>query len=189
MALVSDPSLDGFNSYVSVEEAEEYFAGTYFGGSRKWSDLEPAEQEAVLISATRRINGLPWNGKPADVGQFMAFPRIFEYGYSRVPNVAPVPVTGWVPVGGTGVDDEAEALPTWLKEATFEMAFWLWTEDERPATDAEFAMLKSSKIGPLDYQFRDSMGSIPPNVLAILTGLGPAVIDLSTGPRSMRMVF
>ena len=192
MAIVSNPSEDGFNSYVSVEEADDYFAGTYFGASKKWTKLEPSQQEAVLISATRKLSNLAWAGKPASEYQVLPFPRLFvgEYGYSYFPNVSPVPISGWVPVDAVDPDGTMaeEFIPVWLKQATFEMAQWLWTEEERPATDVEFAMLKSSKTGPLDYQFRDSMG-LPPSVLAILQQLGPTVIDLRTGPRSMTMVF
>lgn len=196
MALVSDPSLEGFNSFVSVAEADEYFSGVYFGSSKKWSDfIDETEKEALLITATRRLNSLPWAGSTYSDSQALAFPRNFaargEYGYSYFPNVAPVPVTGWIPVGDA--DDEVipeTFIPVWLKQAVYETAFWIWAEDERPATDAEFSMLKSMKIGPLDYAFRDSSGStLAPAVVAILNGLGPTVIDMGTGARSMRMVY
>lgn len=167
MALVSDPSLEGYNSFVSVEEADEYFSGTFFGSGKKWTDFEDEEvKSALLITATRRLNSLPWGGRPLSDTQSLSFPR--AYG-------AYTPTIG--------------IIPQWLKSATCEMARWLWEEEDRPATESEFAMLKSMKVGPLDFQFRDNMGALPPVVASILKGAGPHVIDLSTGPRTKQMVL
>lgn len=178
MALVSDPSLEGFNSFSSVEDADEYFTGVYFGSARKWSDItDVAEKEALLITATRKLNSLPWGGNPFSDEQPLAFPRSFlnpsaEYGY------------GWVSTGEFG-----PALPNWLKNATYEMARWIMSEEDRPATDAEFSMLKSMKVGPLNYEFRDGLLGLPPGVSGLLSTLGTHIIDLGTGPRSKRMVL
>lgn len=193
MALVSDPSAEGFNSYASVDEADEYFSSVYFGEVKKWSSFSDADKEALLITSTRRLSDLPWLGAPVSASQTLAFPRVFdnwEYGYSYFPNVSPVPVSGWIPL--TLLEDAPDPstfIPVWLKRATFEMALWIWTEDDRPATASEFAMLKSMKVGPLDYAFRDRALDVSPAVLAILTGLGPAYITLSTGPQSLTMVY
>ena len=181
MALVSDPSLDGFNSFVSVDEASDYFAGSYFGSGKSWDDVSDY-QEALLITATRKLNSLLWAGSPVSDAQVLAFPRSFssgEYGYSYFPNVAPMPINGWIPVG-TEIDevDPATFIPMWLKRATYEMAHWLWSEEDRPVTDIELSYLKSQKVGPLDQVFKDGVKPFPPEVLAILGSLGSAVIDL-----------
>lgn len=173
MAIQSDPTIAGFNCFVSASEADDYFAGMYFGDSQSWDDVS-ANQEALLITATRALNSLPWIGTPADPTQALAFPRSFgisgEYGYS------------------TGTPT---TIPQWLKEATCEMAFWIWSADDRPATDIEFAQLKSQKIGPVDYTFRDAtaFSNLPPAVLAILRAQGADVISLNTKARSMGIVL
>lgn len=195
MAIQSDPTLVGFNCFASQLEADAYFEGVYFGDSASW--LEQADkQESLLVTATRRLNSLTWGGYPLSQSQSLAFPRYFgssaEYGYSYFPNVAPVPIQGWIPVGsGLSASNPAQAIPKWLKDATCEMALWLWTESDRPATDAEFGMLKSVKLGPVDYAFRDvkAGGNLPNSVAQILRAQGAMIIDLRVGTRSASMVF
>jgi hypothetical protein len=191
MALVSDPAAEGFNSYVSVDEATAYFGTFYFGSSQTWDDVAD-HQEALLITATRRLNTLPWNGTPFSDTQLLAFPRTFytgEYGYSDYPNVAPVPISGWIPVAEVEEVDASIYIPFWLKQATCEMAYWIWTEGERPFSDVEFAQLKSQKVGPLSYEARDSALNMSPTVYALLSSLGPMYITLGTSARSMSMVY
>lgn len=173
MALVHNPSLDGYNSFVSIEDATAYFAGTYFGSSKKWSEYDIDEQASLLITATRRLNALSWGGSPYSGTQSLAFPRSFqdpdEYGYGPA-------VSG---------EDEATYIPSWLKEATCEMAFWIMTEEDRPFSDIEAAMLQHEKTGPLDQTLRATYISFPPAVASILSAQGSWVIDLDgiTGKR------
>jgi hypothetical protein len=184
MAIQSDPSLEGFNSFASQEEADAYYAGFYFGDHQSWEDVED-NQERLLITAFRKLIALPWGGRPYDASQTMAFPRYFiyddEYGWNTFDSQSPV--------GGDPAPEPppVPVSPEWLKAAQLEWAFWMWTEGDRPATDAEFAQLKASKVGPLDYTFRDNTkySNLPPSVLAILQAQGDFIIDLSTGPRSM----
>ncbi len=177
MAIQSDPTLPGYNSYVSIAEADEYFSGFFFGDSATWA-AQGDKKEALLITATRRLSSLAWNGVPYDPVQVHPFPRYFydpsEYGYGPIdPDVPP-------------------EIPAWLKAATCEYAFWLWTDGDRPATDAEFAQLNSVKYGgALTYEFREvgKYGSLPPNVAAILNGLGSLYIDMGVGRKSYGIVL
>lgn len=175
MAIQSDPTLAGFNCFVSLAEANTYFENVFFGDSASWAD-QADKQESLLVTATRRLNSLTWGGYPLTATQSLAFPRNFasayEYGYSPSTTVPAV-------------------IPQWLKDATCEMALWFWTESDRPATDAEFGMLKSVKLGPVDYAFRDvkAGGNLPESVAAILRAQGALIIDLRTGARSASMVF
>lgn len=195
MAIQSDPTVTGFNCFVSASEADNYFASSYFGDSASWDD-QADSQEALLISATRRLSSLRWGGTPAVTGQALAFPRQFsvigEYGYSYYPNVAAMPLDGWVPVDVNTVTSSTVAIPQWIKDATCELARWIWTEGERAATDQEFAQLKSVKYaGALDYQFRDSnqYSNLGPAVAGILFAQGYGIIDLRTGAKSISMVY
>lgn len=174
MALVYDPSLNGFNSYVSVEDATIYFQGTYFGSSKKWTDYADEDQESLLITATRKLNALSWGGTPYSDSQLLAFPRSWEdpteYGYG--PSVP------------SDVDEEFY-IPQWLKDATCEYALWIMTEEDRPFSDIEAAMLQQEKVGPLDQTLRATFISFPPAVAAILGSLPGWMIDLDgiTGKR------
>lgn len=58
------------NSYVTLEEANEFLAGETL-----WEGLEVAEKERNLLTATRHIDGLLLCGEKADSSQILAFPR------------------------------------------------------------------------------------------------------------------
>ncbi len=62
----------GTNSYITVAEADAYFAERY--GYDKW-DLEP-DKEGALISATQNLDMMcTWLGTKCDDSQALAFPR------------------------------------------------------------------------------------------------------------------
>lgn len=58
------------NSYVTLDEADEFLAGETL-----WEGLEAAEKERNLLGATRHIDGLLLCGEKADSSQILAFPR------------------------------------------------------------------------------------------------------------------
>jgi len=175
MALVSDPTEEGYNSFASLDEATAYFGETYWkNGKNPWTAFNPDEQEALLITASRRLSALPWLGVPLVDAQLLAFPRSYtSYEYGGVTEV------------GT------EANPSWLISATAEMARWTWEESTRPLGDFDLSAIKSVSIdGAISVTFRDGVSAILPSaVMALLKTAGSAYIDLSTGPRSMTMVY
>ena len=81
MALVSDPSLAGFNSYASVVAADTYHAGRLH--NQTWIDAPTATKESALIWATRNFDSLEWIGWLTDPAQNHQWPRtgVFRNGH------------------------------------------------------------------------------------------------------------
>ena len=68
MALVKNQ-----NSYVTVQEADAYFADLLQG--KEWADVDPADKEKALISATATLDNMIWVGSVQAQDQPLAFPR------------------------------------------------------------------------------------------------------------------
>jgi hypothetical protein len=59
--------------YGSLEGADRYFANMLEG--QRWEYTEPDKRRRALVTATRRIDNLPFIGEKADAGQLLQFPR------------------------------------------------------------------------------------------------------------------
>lgn len=64
------------NSLVTLEDAQCYFDERY--DSADWYKLEEAEQEKLLITASKKISCFDFVGSPQKQGQPLAFPRDYE---------------------------------------------------------------------------------------------------------------
>lgn len=62
-----------FSSYATVEDADKYFSAK-FGSS--WHDIEETEKAQLLVSATREIEKLKFQGLKLDPEQELKFPRV-----------------------------------------------------------------------------------------------------------------
>jgi len=63
----------GENSYIDIEEADEYFAGRLHAES--WGQADNSTKEKALRQATREIDRQPLTGRKTDTSQTLAFPR------------------------------------------------------------------------------------------------------------------
>jgi len=72
MALVK-----GTNSYVTVAEADSYFADRLDVDA--WNTADSATKAQALVTASAVLEEQPWAGVVVDVDQPMAFPRIGTY--------------------------------------------------------------------------------------------------------------
>ena len=70
----------GENSYIDIEEANEYFAGRLHAES--WGQADDNTKEKALKQATREIDQQPLKGRKTETSQTLAFPR---YPDSEVP--------------------------------------------------------------------------------------------------------
>lgn len=61
------------NSYVTVEEADSYFANTL--QFEDWNQFDTSAKEKALITATRQIDRLPFASRKLDINQSLEFPR------------------------------------------------------------------------------------------------------------------
>ena len=69
------------NSYLTIEEANEYFSGRL--GSDIWTTLTETQKEQALITATKRIDTLPFIGYKCSPAQPLEFPRFFvDFSYA-----------------------------------------------------------------------------------------------------------
>ena len=63
----------GENSYIDIEEANEYFAGRLYAES--WGETSDADKEKALRQATKEIDRQLLKGRKATDTQELAFPR------------------------------------------------------------------------------------------------------------------
>lgn len=61
------------DSYVTVEEANAFFAATL--NSDAWDEADDTKKEKALKMATRQIDRLPFAGRKLDINQSLEFPR------------------------------------------------------------------------------------------------------------------
>ena len=158
----ADPQSASMNSYVTVAEADDYFSAKF--GAEGWADLEQVTKEALLYEATNILETFQFDGQRTVRTQPLKWPRKLIYNEESV-------------------EQPSNVVHPKVKIATFEMAYWKWTEEDRPATDAELEQLESSKIGPLDYTFKKGVSRIPAHVIDILKGIGPGVLISAPGSK------
>jgi hypothetical protein len=65
-----------FTSYITVAEADAYFATAPNGPT--WAALSTEEKETALTAATRQLETLCWKGEVCDAAQLLAWPRAIE---------------------------------------------------------------------------------------------------------------
>ena len=124
MALVK-----GTNSYVTVAEADSYFADRLH--SETWSGASPTDKEKALITATGLLDQKPWVGEAENELQSLAFPRI---GYYYDPKY--------------GRDLDLINTPERVLKATYELALHLLSNDVMAASST----VKSLSVGPISLQ-------------------------------------
>jgi hypothetical protein len=149
---VGDPSA---NSYVSVEEADAYFAGRYLSGEG-WSGFTEAQKVARLWQAAIAIDRLPFIGRPASVTQAMQWPRrsgVLDHEYSSLVV--------------QGVRIPLQVVPQAIKYAQAELALVIFDDDGNlPSLDG--SQIKSETLGKWSISYE-------PDVEPLLAA--PVVLD------------
>lgn len=107
MALVK-----GTNSYVTVAEAEEYFADRL--NATAWLTAEDSQKSQALVTATTMLDNLDWAGAAVNPSQSLAFPRNAEYFDPRVGMMI----------------TSVSIVPERILHATFEQAYHLLNNDD-----------------------------------------------------------
>lgn len=67
----------GENSYISVEDADAFFADIYAPEVFPWQEADDTAKEQALITATRRIDAQSYLGRKKDPEQLLQFPRCY----------------------------------------------------------------------------------------------------------------
>lgn len=178
MAFTFDATVGGAsaNSYVSVSDADDYFAAHLDGSF--WA-IPTARKQAALVQATNRLDmegyeGLPTTDLP---GQRLQWPRKYILdrdtdfdGYPYVTETATITYT----LGGSYLPDNV--IPKELKDATCEMALHYLKQSagEFSVDDNDLETLSKYKLGPMDFTIRDGIKAdrLPTKVKNLLTAIG-----------------
>ncbi len=144
MALVVDT-----NSYVSVAEADAFFADKFFADTSPWEAATAADKERALITATRRIDALSLVGTKADPLQALEFPRAWQVWEEDEP----------------GVYVETGVLPN-VKRACMEEALATLAGEEEPLrVQLQREGVTSAKIGSTSESYSGT-GAMRPALLS-----------------------
>lgn len=156
----STPSSSVSNSYLSVTEADDYFAGRF--GADKWATFTNTQKQQLLVTSTKQLDTAVYGGRRAKQIQSLQWPRF-----------------GLADADGYAISDLT--IPTKLKEAACEMAYWIWTEEDRLLSDTEILQVDTYKVGPIDVQVNKERIVFPPKVEEMIKSIGPGVlVDAST---------
>ena len=156
----------GANSYVSLAYADEYFSAHPFY-SDQWSDLNLNQRHHLLIFATTQINNLfNWYGFRSYNEQVLDWPRQRVWYAQQRDYYA------------------SNAIPSALKQATCEMAYFLSKGDVFGDSSSEG--LESLKIDVIELNFGNSKrkAPVPAAALTLLRGLG----DYAYGGRVQKVL-
>jgi hypothetical protein len=102
----------GTNSYVTVDEANAYFADRLDVAA--WTDGSDTQKSQSLITATMILDSLEWAGVAVSDSQSLAFPREGSYFDPRL---------------GYDVDLSGAKAVSRINTATFELAYHLLNND------------------------------------------------------------
>lgn len=168
MNLIIDVGGKDSNSYVTLEEAQEYV--NIYGSSKElregWSALEELDQTRLLIQAVdQNDSNFHWVGMKVELDQALAWPRIIsgiEYG-----------------------------IPKAVKQAQCEQALWLMNAE--PPQDAD-SPLSAIAVGPIKVNFNEKSSFrqtlyMADKVKRLLSNLGTLETPESTNTiRTIRLV-
>ena len=158
--------LDNATSYVSVANADDYFAVDL--NAAGWTALTTEQKELQLGWATRFLDQkTTWKGSPATTVQALRWPRTGTYDRDGVA------------IGGSVVPDEVAA-------ATCELARWLLTNNPSAGQDVEYLRRVVVDVVEVEYQENTTQTAYPSILNAILTGLGSFTVGRAQFSRIAR---
>lgn len=151
--LVEDGSgLSSATSYVSVADADDYFA--IDANNEAWDALPEEQKEFFLAWATRYIDQkVNWKGSKATSVQGLRWPRVYVKDRD-------------------GVYIEDDVIPTQVKQITYEVARWLMDNDPAAGSDVENLKKVVVDVVEIEYQDQTSQTSFPTLFSDILQGIG-----------------
>ena len=130
----------GVNAYVSVADADAYFADRL--GGEIWLGLSEQVRAAALISATKHIDGMHWKNSAISASQPLAFPRDGTYFDNRV-----------------GAYVAMNPVPHNVEIATCETALYL--VNNQSVLDGQTSV-KGLKVGPIELTEISSVSQTAP---------------------------
>jgi hypothetical protein len=171
MAFVFDaaPGSSTANSYVSVAEADDYFAAHL--ESSFWA-ISAAKKQAALVQATNRIDREKFGGQlTARNTQKLQFPR--SYVLSRDSMMVNPDFSD---ASNAYYYRNPNTIPHEVEQATCEMALYYLKQisGEYSVDDNDLETLTNYKVGPLDLAIKDGIKAdrLPTRVAELLKALG-----------------
>ena len=153
MAFDSTPSSPTANSYVSVQQAEDYFL--YRNDSSLWPTATLHKQQ-LLVTATRRLQSERFRGNKTVATQSLMFPMYYI-------------------IDSMGYELSSTTIPTAIIEATCELAYsYLITNEFSPA-QLEHLDSYSASVGNISESYtlkKQVYSDLPTVVKIILEGCG-----------------
>jgi len=137
ITLDTTPGGSGANSYVTLEQGDEYLeAHLVFRGV--WSAMDEAEKAARLVRAAQAIDRMDFIGSPLTVDQALAFPRV------RPADERPLQL-----------DLMDLTVPNAVQRAQCEMVIHLWADSDaatgRSAGTRELATARVDGVAAVSY--------------------------------------
>lgn len=139
--------LVGVNSYLDVAAADAYFSDRL--GAEAWAALTPTQKSQALVSATRRLDRLPFLGAKKDQAQALAFPRC--YPPTGLPLISNPNSVDDLPYGA-GWYCESD-VPQAIKDAVCEEALALVTIGKSQRLELQAQGVRSFSLGRLSETF------------------------------------
>lgn len=137
----------GVNSYLDVAAANAYFSDRL--GAEAWGALTDAQKAQALVTATRRLDRLPYLGAKASPTQPLAFPRC--YPPASLPLISH-PNSFDDLLYGAGWYCEPD-VPQAVKDATCEEALALVSAGKSQRLELQAQGVKSFSLGRLSEAF------------------------------------
>lgn len=130
----------GVNSYVTLAEAEAYFADRV--DAVAWFELADDDRKSqALVTATTLLDSLNWDGQSVSETQPLAFPRRISFFDPRL-----------------GVDVCTDETPDRMNKATFELAYHLLNNS---GILDETGTVESLQLGPISLETVKNASTIP----------------------------
>ena len=133
----------GTNSYISVTDADTYFATKY--GAEAWSALSTETKDQLLITATQRIDTLRLKGRKYVYTQTLNFPRYLDRNIEYQQDYL--------------YDVNLNTIPEVVEKATCEEALALLNTEATKRRELQEQGVTSFTIGKLSETFSDNVSS------------------------------
>lgn len=171
MAIDASPTSPTMNAYCDLTFADAYFAFRF--GAEAWTDFDESTKEALIVRATNKLDTLEYGGLKADRNQPLQWPRQLIYD-------------------NEGNSYASDVVPTKVKQATCEMAYWLWTEEDRFFSDTDLGQIESYSAGPLDVKAKKGAATWPDEAMTLLRSVGKGTVlgtNSGAGAQTMRIML
>lgn len=153
------------NSYVTVEEAEDYFSTRIDAGA--WHNADAEDKESSLVTATQLIDNFEYVGAVASLSQELAWPRLEVVYYS--------------PKAGQYLAVPSDEVPSLIVNSVFELALHLLANENM--LNAQQQTFEKIQIGPISISDSSSDYKQPPLIpQRIKNGLKPLLVN--TGAKT-----